>query len=569
MISTAQLPAFSDSDNGSSIQFADAIESHSPEIESLRRLSDHLLYLLQSPDFDFFSDARIAVGAKELAVHRCLLSARSSFFRDVFAGKEKAPDLPVRVEMKELVGDKFDVGFEALVLVIDYLYSGRVGQLPKDVCMCADDECAHVGCRPSVGFMLEVLFASFTFKISELVSLFQRHLLDIIDKIAIDEIPLILCVAKFCNIACERLLIKCVEIVVKSDIHIVTLEKVLPLDIVNQVMETRSNLGLRGGEGLVFPDKHVRRIYRALDSDDIELVKMLLTEGPTSLDDAYALHYAVAHCDTKITMELLDYGHADVNHVSPRGYSVLHVAAMRKEPKIIVSLLTKGARPSDLTLDGRKAVQISKRITKYVDYCRNIEGRASLEEGRLCIGILEHAEKRNPLVGEVFSLAMAGNDQHGILLYLENRVALARMLFPMEAKVAMEIAHVDGTLEFTLGTTANPRSTVDLNKEPFKIKEEHLARIKALSTTVKLGKRFFPRCSEYLDKIMDDDNFDLSSVGHNNASVEQMKRYLELQDDINRAFTADKEKLDKSALSSPSSSSTSAGIVRKRNRVCI
>ncbi|KAL0905964.1 hypothetical protein M5K25_024418 [Dendrobium thyrsiflorum] len=156
-----------------------------------------------------------------------------------------------------------------------------------------------------------------------------------------------------------------------------------------------------------------------------------------------------------------------------------------------------------------------------------------------------------------------------LLFWLNHKtVALARMLFPMEAKVAMEIAHVDGTLEFTLGTTANPRSTVDLNKEPVKIKEEHLARIKALSTTVKLGKRFFPRCSEYLDKIMDDDNFDLSSVGHN-ASVEQMKRYIELQDDINRAFTADKEKLDKSALSSPSSSSTSAGMVRKKNRVCI
>ncbi|KAL0905963.1 hypothetical protein M5K25_024416 [Dendrobium thyrsiflorum] len=425
MNSTAQLPAFSDSDNGSSIHFPDAVavESHSPETESLRRLSDHLLYLRQSPDFDFFSDARIAVGANELPVHRCLLSARSSFFRDVFAGKEKAPDLTVRVEMKELVGDKFDVGFEASVLVIDYLYSGRVGQLPKDVCMCADDECAHIGCRPAVGFMLEVLFASFTFKISELVSLFQRHLLDIIDNIPTDEIPLILCVAKFCNIACERLLIKCVEIVVKSDIDIVTLEKVLPLDIVKQVMETRSNLGLRGGEGPGLPDKHVRRIYRALDSDDIELVKMLLTEGPTSLDDAYALHYAVAHCDTKITMELLDYGHANVNHVNPRGFSVLHIAAMRKEPKIIVSLLTKGARPSDLTLDGRKAVQISKRITKYVDYYRtSADGRASLEEGRLCIGILEHAEKRNPLVGEVFSLAMAGNDQHGILLYLENRV---------------------------------------------------------------------------------------------------------------------------------------------------
>lgn len=67
-------------------------------------------------------------------------------------------------------------------------------------------------------------------------------------------------------------------------------------------------------------------------------------------------------------------------------------------------------------------------------------------------------------------------------------VALARMLFPVEARVAMDIAHVDGTVEFTLGSTINlptgsQRSTVDLNEAPFKIKEEHLARMRALSRT--------------------------------------------------------------------------------------
>ncbi|KAK8956048.1 hypothetical protein KSP40_PGU015775 [Platanthera guangdongensis] len=60
-------------------------------------------------------------------------------------------------------------------------------------------------------------------------------------------------------------------------------------------------------------------------------------------------------------------------------------------------------------------------------------------------------------------------------------VALAKMLFPREAKVAMDIARVEGTMEFTLCTIANQRSTVDLNKKPNY--EEHLARIKALSRT--------------------------------------------------------------------------------------
>lgn len=74
------------------------------------------------------------------------------------------------------------------------------------------------------------------------------------------------------------------------------------------------------------------------------------------------------------------------------------------------------------------------------------------------------------------------------------------MLFPGEAKVAMDIAQVDGTLEFTLGSTSeNPsgsqRSTVDLNEAPFKIKEEHLSRIKALSRTGKLLASCFSLCN--------------------------------------------------------------------------
>lgn len=70
-------------------------------------------------------------------------------------------------------------------------------------------------------------------------------------------------------------------------------------------------------------------------------------------------------------------------------------------------------------------------------------------------------------------------------------VALANLLFPMQAKVAMEIAQVDGTSEFTLETAysqnlANAqRTTVDLNDAPFLIKEEHLVRLRALSKTGK------------------------------------------------------------------------------------
>lgn len=250
----------------------------------------------------------------------------------------------------------------------------------------------------------------------------QRHLLDILDKIAVDDILVVLSAANVCGTACERLLSQCIEIIVRSDVDIVALEKSLPQHIIKKIMDVRTELGLNKPEHNNIPNKHVRRIYRALDSDDVELVHMLLKEAQTTLDDAWALHYAVAYCDTKTTSELLDLGITDVNQRNPRGYTVLHVAAMRKEPSIIVSLLIKGARPSDLTLDGRKALQISKRLTRKADYFKPTEEGKASPRDRLCVEILEQAERRDPLLGEAsLSLAMAGDDLRKRLLYLENR----------------------------------------------------------------------------------------------------------------------------------------------------
>ncbi|XP_042507437.1 BTB/POZ domain and ankyrin repeat-containing protein NPR1-like [Macadamia integrifolia] len=567
---------FSDSNDNSgssSICFVSQTETLSPEtcadVAALRRLSENLESIF-SPGFDFCSDAKIVVdGDREVAVHRCILSARSPFFKNLFStpGKEK------KFQLKEFT-EGFNVGFDALVAVLSYLYSGKVKPLPKDVYVCVDQDCSHIGCRPAIDIMVEVLYASFIFQISELVALYQRHLLDILDKVATDDLLVILSVANMCDKACGRLLNKCADIVVKSDIDITTLEKTLPYDIVKQIMDSREELGLHESESNKFPDKHVKRIHRALDSDDVELVRMLLKEGHTTLDGAYALHYAVAYCDAKTTTELLDLGLSDVNHLNPRGYTVLHVAAMRKEPKIIVSLLTKGARPSDLTPDGRKALQISQRLTKSVDYYRSTEEGKASPKDRLCIEILEQAERRDPLLGEAsVSLAMAGDDLRMKLLYLENRVGLAKLLFPMEAKVAMDIAQVDGTLEFPL--TIHSRNapggqrTVDLNEAPFKIEEEHLNRMRALSKTVELGKRFFPRCSDVLNKIMDaDDLSELAYVGNDTPVERQLKkrRYMELQDILTKAFNEDKEEYDKSAAMSSSSSTTTIGVARSRDR---
>jgi regulatory protein NPR1 len=530
------------------------------------RLSENLESIFKS-DFDFYADARIIVAdGRVVPVHRCILSARSPFFRRLFSGKEKG----AKFELKELLKN-FDVRFDSLSTVLTYIYSGKLKSFADGVCVCVDDECPHVACRPVVDFLTEVLYASFTFEIAELVALCQRHLLDILPKATIDDVLVILPVTDFCSKSCNALLAACTDIIVRSNVDIVTLERSLPFHIVKQITDSRKETGLQAPETIDLPNKHIKRIHRALDSDDVELVRMLLKEEHTTIDDSCALHYAVAYCDAKTTTDLLDLSIADVNHRNARGYTVLHIAAMRKDPKIIVSLLTKGARPADLTSDGRKSLTISKRLTRASDYYKSVEeGKGSPKDrsDRLCIEILEQAERRDPLLGEAsVSLAMAGDDLRMKLLYLENRVGLAKLLFPMEAKVAMDIAQVDGTCEFPVSginfkhTDDAQRKTVDLNEAPFRIKEEHLIRLRALSKTVELGRRFFPRCSEVLNKIMDaDDLSELAYLGKDTPDERQLKkqRYIELQEVLNQAFSEDKEEFQKSNILSSSSSSLSA-----------
>ena len=209
---------------------------------------------------------------------------------------------------------------------------------------------------------------------------------------------------------------KCVELIVLSDLDLVALEKSLPPQTINKILEIRSK------QEPSLTEKHARKIQKALDSDDVELVRMLLMESSITLDDACALHYSVAYCDAKITLELLELGLADVNKRNERGQTVLHVAVRRKEPNIIVSLLTKGASTGELTREGRNALQIAKRLTRYADYYQETEHGMASPKDKLCIEILEQAERKVPQPGEAsVTSAMAGEDARTRLLYLENR----------------------------------------------------------------------------------------------------------------------------------------------------
>lgn len=223
-----------------------------------------------------------------------------------------------------------------------------------------------------------------------------------------------------------ELLSHCVQRVARSDLDDIIIEKELPYEALTEIksLRVKSKQEEEHDSSQVdsLNEKRIRRIYKALDSDDVELVKLLLEESNISLDSAYALHYAAAYCNPKIVDELRKLGNADVNLKNPRGYTVLHVAARRKDPSVVLRLLEQGACVSDTTNDGRTAVTIRRRLTRPKDFNEAMKQGKETNKDRLCIDVLEREMCRNPLAGNMsISSMMVADDLHMRLLLLENR----------------------------------------------------------------------------------------------------------------------------------------------------
>ncbi|KAG5234378.1 regulatory protein [Salix suchowensis] len=500
------------------------------------------------------SDADIVVEGITVGVHRCILASRSKFLHELFR-REKG-SLEKDGKPKYCMSDLLpygNVGYEAFLIFLSYLYTGKLKPSPVEVSTCVDNVCAHDACRPAINFAVEMMYASSIFQVPELVSLFQRRLLNFVRKAVVEDVIPILVVAFHCQ--SSQLIAQCVDRIAVSDLDNISIEKELPHEVAEKIKQIRRKSILddenntEAGDPL--REKRIKRIHMALDSDDVELVKLLLTESDISLDDANALHYCASYCDLKVMSEVFCLGLADVNLRNSRGYTVLHIAAMRKEPSLIVSLLAKDA------------VNICRRLTRPKDYHAKTEQGQEANKDRLCIDILEREMRRNPLGGSasITSHTMV-DDLHMRLLYLENRVAFARLFFPTEAKLAMDIAHAATTSEFaglaaSKGSSGNLRE-VDLNETPVMQNKRLRSRMEALMKTVETGRRYFPNCSEVLDKFMEDDLPDLFFLEKGTSDEQRIKRtrFMELKEDVQKAFNKDKVESNRSVLSSSSSSSS-------------
>ena len=65
------------------------------------------------------------------------------------------------------------VGYEAFLIFLGYVYTGKLKPSPMEVSTCVDSVCAHDACRPAINFAVELMYASYIFQIPEFVSLFQ------------------------------------------------------------------------------------------------------------------------------------------------------------------------------------------------------------------------------------------------------------------------------------------------------------------------------------------------------------------------------------------------------------
>lgn len=223
----------------------------------------------------------------------------------------------------------------------------------------------------------------------------QQRLSDIVDIGYDEDIIPIICVASKCQLS--DLLTKCNLRVATSTLDDNFFKKELPGDIYNNIKEFGRCVSVDELDASILDAEHEKRItdiHQALDSGNIDLVDMLLKHYGVTLDEALAIHYAATYCEPKVLQELLKLDHAHVNMKNSGGYTPLHMACMRLEPDIIVSLLEKGASVLECTQDGRDALTICKRLTRHQkDVNRELKKGQEISKPYLCINILEETKR--------------------------------------------------------------------------------------------------------------------------------------------------------------------------------
>lgn len=200
----------------------------------------------------------------------------------------------------------------------------------------------------------------------------------------------------------------CSHLVAKSGLPPEVLAKHLPIDVVAKIEELRlkSSMARRSvgphhhhhphdlSTAAELEDQKIRRMRRALDSSDVELVKLMVMGEGLNLDAVLALHYAVENCSREVVKALLELGAADVNHpAGPNGKTPLHLAAEMVSPDMVAVLLDHHADPTVRTADGVTPLDVLRTLTSDFLFKGAVPGLAHIEPNklRLCLELVQSA----------------------------------------------------------------------------------------------------------------------------------------------------------------------------------
>nr|WPF70793.1 BLADE-ON-PETIOLE [Nigella damascena] len=386
--------------------------------DSFKSLSlDYLNLLING---QAFSDVTFSVEGRLVHAHKCILAARSLFFRKFFCGPEPPPSGldPGGSRMNSSSSPRGgnpqvipvnSVGYEVFLLMLQFLYSGQVSILPQKHeprPNCGERGCWHTHCTSAVDLALDTLAAARSFGVEQLALLTQKQLASMVEKASIEDVMKVLLASRKQDM--HQLWTTCSHLVAKSGLPPEVLAKHLPIDVVAKIEELRlkSSLARRSlmphhhhhhhdlSVAADLEDQKIRRMRRALDSSDVELVKLMVMGEGLNLDEALALHYAVENCSREVVKALLELGAADVNYpAGPAGKTPLHVAAEMVCPDMVAVLLDHHADPNVRTVDGISPLDILRTLTSDFLFKGAVPGLSHIEPNklRLCLELVQSA----------------------------------------------------------------------------------------------------------------------------------------------------------------------------------
>ncbi|KAL2895901.1 Regulatory protein NPR5 [Bienertia sinuspersici] len=387
--------------------------------DSLRSLSlDYLNLLING---QAFSDVTFSVEGRLVHAHRCILAARSMFFRKFFCGADQSGGLDPRV-MGQASSPRSggqaqvipvnSVGYEVFMLLLQFLYSGQVSIVPQKHearSNCGERGCWHTHCTSAVDLALDTLSAARSFGVEQLALFTQKQLANMVEKASIEDVMKVLIASRKQDM--QQLWTTCSHLVAKSGLPPEVLAKHLPIDVVAKIEEMRLKTSIARRSSLIGQqhqhqhqhqelglesqeDHKIRRMRRALDSSDVELVKLMVMGEGLNLDEALALHYAVENCSREVVKALLELGAADVNYpAGPTGKTPLHIAAEMVSPDMVAVLLDHHADPNVRTVEGVTPLDILRTLTSDFLFKGAVPGLAHIEPNklRLCLELVQSA----------------------------------------------------------------------------------------------------------------------------------------------------------------------------------